>query len=238
MVGYPLEIGREEDRHPLAGEPGRGIEALQLGPLRGAHPDLLLELALGAFELGLALDVELAGRQLEQGRLADRLARLAHQVDVALVVGDDRNGAGMDDDLALRGLAVGVAKLLDLDVDDPALVDASSSGSAPSPLPYPSTAAASARPAASGAAKNSGSSAIVRPIVLRRQPAFRVAVEVDRLDGEVVATGAERDQLVERRPCRATRRSLLVASRGQPSSSASGTGTRTGASNSSSTDAV
>ncbi len=123
MVCDLLDPGREEHRHLLLGESGRGVEALDLGPVTGAPPDLLDQLALGAIELRLALDVELARRQLEQTRLSDRLARLADEPDDLVVVGGDRHRARVRRDLAIGLLAIVVAEAVDPDVDDRALVN-------------------------------------------------------------------------------------------------------------------
>ena len=85
-------------------------------------------------------------------------------------MGDDPDRPRVDDDLALGGLAVVVGELVDVDVDDPALVNGLRIDSLHRRSPYPATAAANARPAASGAAKNSGSSSIVRPMVFAGSP--------------------------------------------------------------------
>ena len=71
----------------------------------------------------LALDVELSRGQLEQVRSPTGLARLAHQVDVLVVVRDDRHRPRMGDDLALGLGAVLVAEGVDPDRRDRALVD-------------------------------------------------------------------------------------------------------------------
>ena len=92
-------------------------------PVAGGLADLLGQLALRALERALALLVELAGGQLEQVGVADRLARLAHEPDVLAVVGDDRHRAGMRDPLARDLLAVLVAERALVDVDDGALED-------------------------------------------------------------------------------------------------------------------
>ena len=74
--------------------------------------------------------------QLEQGGLPDRLARLAHEVDATRRRGRRSPTApGWLDDLALGGLAVVVAELVDPDVDDPALVHGLRRRSAPSAAP-------------------------------------------------------------------------------------------------------
>ena len=104
-------------------------------PLLRALADLLGELALRALERRLALDVELSGRDLEQRRLPDRLARLADQVDDAFVVGDDRDGARVARRPRARRRAVGVAELVDPHRGDRSLVDGLAIRSAPCPPP-------------------------------------------------------------------------------------------------------
>ena len=58
--------------------------------LARAAADLLGQLALRGLQRLLAVDVQAPGRDLQQVRLADRLARLAHEPHVLVVVGDDR----------------------------------------------------------------------------------------------------------------------------------------------------
>ena len=78
-----LQPAREEDRDLLLGE-ARGWCRSDFGSRHSAAaPRLLLELAPRALERGLALDVELAGGQLEQVVLADGLARLADEEERA-----------------------------------------------------------------------------------------------------------------------------------------------------------
>ena len=179
----------------LVGEAGAGVVGDDRLPARGAAADLLGELALRGLQRLLAVLVEPPGRDLEQVRLADRLARLAHEPDLALVVGEHPDGAAVAHDLPLDDFAVGVAEALDAHVEDAPGVDrlaaerlerraASSSrlaaavaGSSPGPawsagpVPNPSGASsASAAPPASAAPKNSGSSARLRPIVSAGSP--------------------------------------------------------------------
>src|SRR5918996_3056302 len=73
--GLVEEVGGEVDVALLVGEAGRGVEARQAPP--GACPlaDLLGQLAPGRVERILARLVELAGGQLEQGGVVDRLPR-------------------------------------------------------------------------------------------------------------------------------------------------------------------
>ena len=90
-----------------------------------------------------------------------------------VVVGDGGRGALVVHDLALDLLPVGEAEALDRERDDPALVDRAAPhgleaavGGAHGAWILP----ASAVPAASAAAKNSGSSASARPIVRAGRP--------------------------------------------------------------------
>ena len=94
---------------------------------RTADADLA-ELAALTFDFGNTLvRVDRAALrravQLTAERIADRLAGLAHQVEVLLVVADHTDGAGMVDDLALDLVAIRIAEALDADVDEVALVD-------------------------------------------------------------------------------------------------------------------
>src|SRR5512133_641593 len=114
--------GGEVDVADLVGEARRGEERVQVLPVRGSLADLLRELALGGLERLLALDVELAGRDLQQVRGADRLARLAHEPERLPVVADDADRPVVADDLAGRLLAVLVAERLLADGEDLALV--------------------------------------------------------------------------------------------------------------------
>src|SRR3954452_18814007 len=114
--------GGQVDVADLVAEAGRGEERVQVLPLRGGLADLLGELALGGLHRLLALDVELAGRELEQVGGADRLARLAHEPDRFAVMADDADGALVVDDLARRLVTVLVAERLLADGEDLALV--------------------------------------------------------------------------------------------------------------------
>jgi len=102
--------------HELVAVAGRRVKRQHLLPVVGIAADLLGELALGGLQRRLALDVELAGGQLERV-LQQRLARLAHEPHVLVVVGDDRGRVLAADDLALDGLAVLVAEVLDADAE-------------------------------------------------------------------------------------------------------------------------
>src|SRR3954447_13122831 len=125
LVRLGLRIGEirgEVDVTLLVREAGRGVEGGEVLPLRGGLADLLGELALGGVERRLALDVELARRQLEQVGGADRLARLADEVDALAVVGHDADRALVPHDLARDLLPVLVAERLRADRDELALV--------------------------------------------------------------------------------------------------------------------
>src|SRR4051794_248095 len=117
------QAGRVEDVDDLVGHP-RARDVAQHGlPALRRLADLLGQLALGGLQRRLALLVQAPGRDLEEVRVADRLARLAHEVQVRVVVGEDRGGAAVAHGLALHLVAVGVAVALDAQRDDLALVD-------------------------------------------------------------------------------------------------------------------
>jgi hypothetical protein len=107
----------------LVEDPDARREARDRLPSRCRLADLLCELAPCRLERRLALDVEPAGRDLEEVGVADGLARLAHEEDVLVVVGHDPGRALVAHDLALDLLAVCVAEALDAQRDDAALVD-------------------------------------------------------------------------------------------------------------------
>ena len=107
----------------LVREAWRGEERAERLPLGGLLADLLGELALRGLQRVLALLVELAGRDLEQVGDADGLARLADQPQPVAVEHDDADGAGMVDELADCFLAVLVAEVAALDVEELALED-------------------------------------------------------------------------------------------------------------------
>ncbi len=141
---------------------------------------------------------------------------------------------------ALRGRAVRVAEAVDPHRDDRPLVDSfASSRFAPSGpvLRLPRHRRRQRRPG--GERRGEEQRVLVDRAAhrSRRQPARRVAVEVDRLDREVVAIAvasiSSSSAACAEPPSGASR-----SSSGQPVTSVSGTGTRTGASSSSSTDAV
>src|SRR3954449_1300966 len=67
------QAGGEEHVHLLVAEAGRAPVGLQVLPVLAGLADLLGELAPGRVQRPLAPFVELAGRQLEQVRHADRL---------------------------------------------------------------------------------------------------------------------------------------------------------------------
>src|SRR4051794_20108854 len=151
--------GGQVDVADLVGEAGRGEERVQVLPLRGGLADLLGKLALRGRQRLLALDVELAGRELEQVGRADRLSRLAHEPDRLAVVAAPPDGALVVDDLPRRLVAVLVAERLLADGEDLALVarlglgllearahtTAASSSSASATSSMPSSAATATR---------------------------------------------------------------------------------------------
>ena len=59
MPPHVIELGGEEEPDALVREPRARVEALQLAPVPRGLADLLDQLALGAFEVGLARYVEL-----------------------------------------------------------------------------------------------------------------------------------------------------------------------------------
>src|SRR5215204_6278446 len=65
LARHVVELGGEEEPDALIGEAGARVEALQLAPVARGLADLLGELALGALQGRLALDVELAGWELQ-----------------------------------------------------------------------------------------------------------------------------------------------------------------------------
>src|SRR5262245_30921546 len=107
---FVVEVRGHEEMAFLVREAGRGVEARQVLPAVRALADLLGELALGGVERALALLVQLARRQLEQGGVVHRLARLPHEVDPVAVVRDHPHRTRVLDDLPLGLLAVVVAE--------------------------------------------------------------------------------------------------------------------------------
>ena len=107
----------------LVREARRGEERAERLPVGGLLADLLGELALGGLQRVLALLVQLAGGDLEQVGDADGLARLADEPELLAVEHDDPDGAGVVDELADRLLAVLVAEVAALDVEELALED-------------------------------------------------------------------------------------------------------------------
>src|SRR6476646_2043964 len=93
LSGLREQPGRTEQVDALVGEPRARVVVERLLPALGAQPHLLRQLAPRRLKRLLAVDVEPARGQLEQPRLADRLARLAHEPDLLLVVRDDRDRA-------------------------------------------------------------------------------------------------------------------------------------------------
>src|SRR5919108_2211811 len=120
---HVIELRGEEEPDALVGEAWARVEALQLPPVARGLADLLGELTLGALQRRLPLEVELARRELEQGRILDRLARLLDHVEGAAVVRDHADGARMDDDLPGRPAAVRVLEGVHADRGDRPPVD-------------------------------------------------------------------------------------------------------------------
>ena len=96
---------REEQVRVLIAEPGRVEELRELDEAARPVADLLLELAAGGLLGRLAVDVALAGRDLEDV-VADRGAELADHDDVVAVDRHDDDRAGMVHDGATELLAV------------------------------------------------------------------------------------------------------------------------------------
>src|SRR5581483_3840068 len=112
-----VDVLGEEQVHLLAAEARRRPEGRELRPRPAAQAALLAQLALRTRERLLPVLAD-ARRQLEQ-RLARGLAELRDEPDLVLAVdGDDRDGLGVLDDLALVR-----APLLDRHVDQLAVVD-------------------------------------------------------------------------------------------------------------------
>ena len=96
------DAGGEEEVDDLVGEARGRVEGAEGVPVGGLLADLLGELAAAGLERVLAFDVELAGGDLEQVRDADRLARLADEPQLLVVVeDDDADRARVVDQLAL-----------------------------------------------------------------------------------------------------------------------------------------
>src|SRR3954452_9137463 len=117
------QAGRVEDvdglvRHARA----RHVRRDRL-PLLGGLANLLGELALGGLERRLAFLVEAARGDLQEVRVVERLARLADEVQVRVVVDDDARRALVAHDLALDLVAVGEAEAVDRERHDLAFVD-------------------------------------------------------------------------------------------------------------------
>src|SRR3954447_9603602 len=124
------ELRGVEEVDDLVHDPDRRDVVGDRLPDRGRSADLLGQLALGRVDGRLALDVEATGRDLQEVRIADRLARLADEEQVGVVVNEHADRALVAHDLALDLLAVGEAEALDPQGDDPALVE----GAAPEGL--------------------------------------------------------------------------------------------------------
>src|SRR5919197_2122550 len=121
------QAGRQEDVHGFVHHADRRDGLGDRLPVLGRLADLLGQLALGRIERRLALDVEAAGGALGEIGIVDDLARLAHEEEVRAVVRDHADRPLVANDLALDLLAVGIAVALDVDADDPALVDGAAS---------------------------------------------------------------------------------------------------------------
>ena len=91
--------------------------------MRAPLPTSSASSRLRGLERALALLVELARRQLQQGRLVDGLARLADEQQALAVVGHDRDGARVRDHLALGLLAVRIPEPVHPHRSDPPLPD-------------------------------------------------------------------------------------------------------------------
>jgi hypothetical protein len=83
------QVGGQIEGDPLVRVAGSGVEGREELPVGGGLADLLGQLALGGLQGRLALDVQLARRELKEVGLARGLARLADQPDLPAVVGDD-----------------------------------------------------------------------------------------------------------------------------------------------------
>jgi flagellar basal body-associated protein FliL len=145
------EAGGVEDLDDLVGHPGRRDVAADRLPAGRRLADLLGQLPFGRLERRLALLVQPAGRDLQEVGVADRLARLAHQVQVGVVMAHHRDRALVAHDLALDDVAVGVAEALardaeDLAVEDRALLDGLelAVGCRHRPQPYPDSSSSNA----------------------------------------------------------------------------------------------
>src|SRR4051812_38325508 len=121
-VGILGEPGGQDDVDLLVHHADRRVERGQRLPVLGLQADLLGELARRGGHDVLAL-LELAGGELERVRVVDRLARLADEDEIGLVVADDPHRARVVDDRPLGLLAVGEAEPGELDGDERAVVD-------------------------------------------------------------------------------------------------------------------
>ena len=173
LVGLGLQAvvaqaGGLEQVEALVGEAGRGEELVHRLPVVGGLADLLGQLALRGLQRLLARLVELARRDLEQVGQPGGLARLAHEPDHLVVVGDDPHRAGVAHDLARLLGAVRVPKGLAPDREDPPLVDLVGAGALEARAH--ATSSPSSTPPASADVKNASSSLMLRPMVVAGSP--------------------------------------------------------------------
>ena len=82
--GYRLELGGHEDVHVLVTEPHGVVHAGEELEVEGPEADLLLELAGGRLERGLAVDIALAGGNLDDV-VVQRRPILAYEHDIVAV---------------------------------------------------------------------------------------------------------------------------------------------------------
>src|SRR3954447_15023272 len=107
----------------LVREAGARVVGRHVRPLVRRQAEFLRQLALRGVLGRLAVDVQAAGRDLEDVVAHDPLTRLTDEPQVFLVVRHDAHRAAVLDVLALDLLAVGVAEPRLHDVEDAALVD-------------------------------------------------------------------------------------------------------------------
>ena len=123
VVGHVAQVAGQVHPVELVGEPRRVVEGDEELPSLGREADLLGQLALGARHRILAVDVELARRELDKDRV-ERGAVLADDDGAVVVVdGDDRDRAGVVDDVALERGAVRRLERADGHLDQVAAVD-------------------------------------------------------------------------------------------------------------------
>src|SRR5262245_269701 len=113
------EPGRVEEVDDLVHDADRRDVVPDRLPRGRGLPDLLCQLAPGSLDRGLALDVEAPGGDLQEVGVADRLAGLADEIQVGVVVDEHADRALVAHDLALDLLAVGEAEAFDAQGHDP-----------------------------------------------------------------------------------------------------------------------